>query len=127
MTEKVIVITTENEVSMRDLEVVNNSMLDGLQNIVGGYIEIVRPRGMESPLCFICDEEGLLKDKDINVFASFLYGTIDHGNPIVGDIVIMQEGYRCGEPDIVGIPDAACIEIYNQILDNFSFLKEADK
>lgn len=32
-----------------------------------------------------------------------LYGTDQHGSPIVGNFVIMKEGIRYGEPDIVGL------------------------
>ena len=54
----------------------------------------------------IVDEEGRLKDRQIlNLVGSVLYGTPEHGQPIVGDIVIMKDGYDNGEPDIVGLSD----------------------
>jgi len=39
MTEKVIVITTDNKIFIKELEIINGSMLEGLQQIVGGYIK----------------------------------------------------------------------------------------
>lgn len=64
--------------------------LEKAQEIVGGYVEVVHPR--HTPGCvFLCDEEGLLKNKPINRHGCFLYGTgeiTDH--PIVGDIIVFQ-------------------------------------
>ena len=62
-----------------------------LQNIVGGYIEIVRPRGLPWPFCMIVDEEGRLKRKAINEIGSALYQAGQHKEPIVGDIAIVKE------------------------------------
>lgn len=70
---------------------------------VGGYIEIVHPRGLPDPFVMIVNEEGLLMGLRINRTGCALYGTKEHGQPIVGDIVIMKEGWRDGEPDIVGL------------------------
>ena len=53
----------------------------------------------------IVNEEGLLKRLPINVVGSHLYETDKHGYPIVGNIVIMKEGLRNGEPDIIGLED----------------------
>lgn len=127
MTEKVIVITTENKISIRDIEVNDGSMLQGLWDAVGGFIEIVRPVGLEYPLVLLCDEEGLLKGKEINIVGSVLYGMHEHGNPIVGDIVVLQEGFRDGEPDIIGIPEDACRDVYNALKNNFAFLEGDDQ
>ncbi|MFR7743886.1 MAG: hypothetical protein ACLU3I_11795 [Acutalibacteraceae bacterium] len=38
--------------------------------------------------------------------ALIFYGTDQHGEPIVGNIVVMKDGYRNGEPDIVGLDDS---------------------
>ncbi len=55
-------------------------------------VEIVHPMGLESPRVLICDEEGLLKERPvINFLGSWLYETQRHGNPIVGDVLIMEE------------------------------------
>lgn len=70
---------------------------------VGGHIEIVHPVGLPYPLLMIVNEEGLLRGLDFNPIASVLYGMLDHGQPIVGNAVIMKEGYVDGEPDVVGL------------------------
>lgn len=125
MKEKVIAITTDNIISIEELEIINGSMLEGLQQIVGGYIEIVSPVNLDDPLRLVCNEEGLLKELPVNVVGSLLYGTLQHGYPIVGNIAILQEGWRDGEPDIVGIPDGIIEQIFSQFIEKFPILKEA--
>ncbi len=104
MTEKVVFVTTEGDVSTHDLEV-NGTLFDGLKELIGGWIEMVRPVGLKPPFVMIVDEDGLMKELDNNFFGSMLYGTIAHGHPIVGNIVIAKQGYRNGEPDILGLTD----------------------
>lgn len=125
MKEKVIVITTDNTISIKELEVKNGLILDGLQKIVGGFIENVRPMNLEDPLMFVCNEDGLLRELPVNLVGSLLYGTPQHGHPIVGDIAIVQQGWRDGEPDIVGIPDGIIEQIFSQFIEKFPILKEA--
>lgn len=69
------------------------------------WIEIVHPRYFNYPL--IVDEEGKLKPNRMNVIASAMYGTwlypsVEHGEPIVGDVLVVNEGLVDGEPDIIG-------------------------
>ncbi|MDL2287590.1 DUF3846 domain-containing protein [Eubacteriales bacterium OttesenSCG-928-G02] len=74
-----------------------------LQQGVGGWIEIVRPKWMPNGLLMIVDEEGMLKNSTRNLFASFLYGTQDHGHPIVGDVCFVSERWGDEGPDISDI------------------------
>ena len=55
--------------------------------------EIVRPKYLfKQPIVLCCDEEGGLKKKNyFNPIASYAYGFCEHGNPIVGDVLIMKE------------------------------------
>ncbi len=78
-----------------------------LREAIGGYIEVIHPRGLEPPMVMIGDEEALLKEKPhLNLFGSLLYGTMQHGHPICGTVVFMAEGFNeDGEPDIVGLTD----------------------
>ena len=56
------------------------------------YVEVVHPEGLPGPYLMIVDEEGLMKDRpSLNVIASYLYGTHKHGQPIVGNAVIVKE------------------------------------
>lgn len=69
---------------------------------VGGYIEIVHPRGLASPYVLVVNEEGMY-NLPVNMFGSLLYGIMAHGCPIYGNAVIMKEEFRNGEPDVVGL------------------------
>ena len=74
-----------------------------LSEAVSGHIEIGRPAGLPDPFIMIVNEEGLLLGLALNSIASILYGVMQHGQPIVGNVVIMKEGIVDGEPDIVGL------------------------
>ena len=69
------------------------SLLNYCYRAIGcDLIEIVHPKGLEEPYCMVVDDEGLLRDKPmLNIFASHLYGTHEHGQPIVGNALIMRE------------------------------------
>ena len=105
---KGIVFTTDEKMYVKDFE---NPLYQTVGEVVGGYIEIVNPRGLKDPFCFICNEEGLLKGLPINLIGSVWYGTLEHGHPIVGNIVVMKEGMTDDGPDIVGLTDAEIQQI----------------
>lgn len=98
---KGIVITTKNEMRVQEFsEPVHKSIGDA----VGGWIEIVRPVRLKRPYCMIVNEEGVLLKLPINSFGSFLYGMDYHGDPMLGDIVLLKEGINSdGEQDILGL------------------------
>ena len=63
--------------------------LEQLQKAVGGFIEQVHPRDpKQTPegVVFLCDEEGLLKNRMYNGLASVLVGS-----SIVGDLVVIDD------------------------------------
>lgn len=99
---KGVVVTTDKTVAVRDF---GQPLYKSVGEVVGGLIEIVRPRGLPRPYCMIVNDEGLLEGLPLNEFGSVLYGTQFHGSPIVGNIVIMQESSRNGDIDIVGLSD----------------------
>ena len=52
---------------------------------------LIDAKGLNEPYCMVVDEEGLLRDKPmLNIFASYLYGSHEHGQPIVGNALIMR-------------------------------------
>ena len=53
----------------------------------------------------LINEDGKITDLPINEVGSSLYGYESHGDPIVGDIVLMKEGLCNGEPDIIGLTE----------------------
>lgn len=107
---KGIVITTDGSVSVKDFE---KPLYKTVGAAVGGYIEIVHPRELPRPYLMIVNKAGLLQNLALNGIGSVLYGTPAHGQPIVGHIVIMKDGFVNGEPDIVGLDDK---EIHEMLL-----------
>lgn len=99
---KEIVVTTNNKATVREF---TSPLFESVGAAVGGFIEVVHPRGLPQPYCMVVNEEGLLRGLPHNAHGSLLYGTPEHGYPIVGDIVIMQEGWTDEGPDIVGLSD----------------------
>ncbi len=105
---KGIVITTKDEISIRDFaEPLNRTVGEA----VGGYIEIVKPVGLKQPFVMVVNADGIPLHMDVNALGSLLYGTLTHGHPIVGDIVIMQLGTVNWEPDLVGLEDQQAAEL----------------
>lgn len=99
---KGLAFDTENRLQFKDF---GEPLLDSLQKEVGGYIEVVHPKYLPEGLCMVVDDEGRLKDYPVNNIASVLYGTPEHGQPIVGNAVILREGFVDGERDFVSLTD----------------------
>lgn len=84
------------------------------------YIEHVYPRGLEEPYMMIVDENGLLQDRPAcNFYASWLYGTHMHGEPIVGDVLIMKRIMTEDGPDIGGLEKKEAEAIQRKAYDQF--------
>ena len=99
---KGLAIDTENRMQFKDF---SEPLLDSLQKEVGGYIEVVHPQYLPEGLCMVVDDEGRLKGSAVNNIASVLYGTPEHGQPIVGNAVILREGFVAGELDFMSLDD----------------------
>jgi len=66
------------------------------QEIVGGYIELVKATGSwDYNVVLVVDEEGKLKDKPVNKPITSVYGHSIYGGiwEIVGDVIIL-EGWK---------------------------------
>lgn len=111
---KGIVVTTSNTMYVKDFV---EPLYKSLGKEVGGYIEVVHPGELKAPLAMIVNEEGRLEGLPQNAFGSFLYGTPIHGEPIVGNIIILQEGFVNGERDIIGLDDDLARNMIDQISD----------
>lgn len=88
---RVLVITTENEISLRNVDNYKD-----MRKIVDGNIEAVYPTFaytnnlLLKDNCFVCDEEGWYHDREINQIATMLYNGLDlTSSPILGDIFIV--------------------------------------
>ena len=78
----------------------DRDMLRYLQQSVRGYIEVVYPQNLPKPFLMLVNEEGLLRNMDLNPAACWLYGSQDHGQPIVGPAVICKQIWTDDGPDI---------------------------
>ena len=78
---KGLVITTENKMQVREF---GEPAYENIGKAVGGWIEVVHPKGLPDPFCMVVNEEGLLHGLPLNLFGCILYDTVRHGNPIVG-------------------------------------------
>lgn len=121
---KVIVVTTDLEIRIEEF---SDPLYKTVGSAVGGYIEHVKPARLRHPYCMIVNEEGRLLDLPLNYVGSYFYGTDQHGEPIVGNIVIMKDGYRGGEPDIVGLNDVEAEQIKDVIIDLIEPLHQQPK
>lgn len=121
---KGIVVTTDLEIRIEEF---SDPLYKTVGSAVGGYIEHVKSARLRHPYCMIVNEEGRLLDLPLNYVGSYFYGTDQHGEPIVGNIVIMKDGYRGGEPDIVGLNDVEAEQIKDVIIDLIEPLHQQPK
>lgn len=121
---KGIVVTTDLEIRIEEF---SDPLYKTVGSAVGGYIEHVKPARLRHPYCMIVNEEGRLLDLPLNYVGSYFCGTDQHGEPIVGNIVIMKDGYRGGEPDIVGLNDVEAEQIKDVIIDLIEPLHQQPK
>lgn len=121
---KGVVVTTDPEIRIEEF---SDPLYKTVGSAVGGYIEHVKPARLRHPYCMIVNEEGRLLDLPLNYVGSYFYGTDQHGEPIVGNIVIMKDGYRGGEPDIVGLNDVEAEQIKDVIIDLIEPLHQQPK
>lgn len=99
---KGFVISTENKMQFKDF---NEPLLLSIGTEICGYIETVHPKYLPEGFCMVVNDEGLLRGLPLNRFASLLYGTPEHGQPIVGTAVILREGFVAGELDFMSLDD----------------------
>ena len=87
------------------LEIGNNLIDEAIRNDLGCSFEIVHPKGLSHSYNMLVDGEGVLKGLDINNVGSYLYGTHEHGVPIVGPIYIVRsiegEFFGLSEKDVL--------------------------
>lgn len=103
-------ISSDNNFRIIDFK---EPVLDSISKAIGGDTEQVWPRRLSRPYLMIVNGEGRLNHLPVNVAASYLYGTDQHGVPIVGDVVILRKTMAYGgkdwdslrEKDIAGLSD----------------------
>ena len=97
-----LVVNTKNEIRRVEYDPPH---YDVIKEAVGGWYEHVHPMGLDRPYSMMVNEEGLLLGLPMNRLGSELYGTPGHGQPIVGDVLFLKDGYDGGEPDVVGMTE----------------------
>ena len=95
-----LVVTVENEMYQVNYDAPH---YDVIREAVCGRYERVCPVGLERHFCWMVNEDGLLKGLPVNLVGSVLYGTFQHGHPIVGNAIFLKNGYYGGEHDVVGM------------------------
>ena len=86
-----LVVSTKNEIRRVEYDPPH---YDVIRKAVGGWYEHVHPMGLDRPYSMMVNEEGLLLGLPLNRLGSELYGTPKHGQPIVGDVVFLKDGYH---------------------------------
>ena len=117
---RVLVVPPSGPCEVKELE---NSLVE-LQQLVGGYIEIVAPMELRDRprIRMIVNEDFLNSDLPFNLFASYLYGYGSHLNPILGTAVFAYQGWVHGEPDLVSLPDVDLIYLRSLFSRSFPLL-----
>ena len=116
---KIIKITAGIPAKIKVLDCSDVINYQVLQELMGSYIEIVRPKGLESPFVMVIDEEERLKKKPINVIGSYFYGFQEHGEPIVGDVLLVKEIDTADGRDICGLSVDETFKLF-YIVDNLA-------
>lgn len=122
---KAVTITTDNIVSIVEVKSNGSPLYKQMNEAVGGHYENVYPRRLKEGFVMVVNEEGLLKDLPLNIIGSYLYESDKHGQPIVGNVIILKLGHFQGEPDVVGLTDDEANEIMNDLLKTVEKLKGA--
>lgn len=106
MIEKYILIHDGSDPAPELIEIDSDYLLDGMYKAIGcDCIEIVRVQtGLLLPhgVVLVADESGWYRNNSrVNKFATVWYRDV-----ICGNVILAAEGYRNGEPDLVGLDDA---------------------
>ncbi len=107
----VVVITTSGDIRIENVSARDLS-LDFLRNMVDGHIEVVHCTALSGTifedLRMIVDENGLYKEKPVNVLASALYS----GHVIVGDVVLTDYD-DLPVPDVYAMEFMTCSRLFS--------------
>lgn len=126
---KTIKITADNKISIVDVDFSSNR---AIMDAMGGPVEVVTTNELyeffKCPVLMMLDKNGY-KPKDVNGFcptanavASFLYGYVKTGIPVLGDVILAQPaGGRIENLEGVGELE----EKIQMLMQHFSFLETA--
>lgn len=115
---EIVRIGTDNTIGKREIQ----DVVRDLQDMVGGFFEIVRPQGMRTTdYVMIVNESGLMRGLPENRAGSSLYR-----HTIVGDIVIMPERFTSSGPDLVGFRPGEAETVIKAFLTQAPYLRRDD-
>ena len=108
---KTVKVTPDNIISIINVDF--DDFRD-LQKAVGGHFETVSTKTLyetfKMPMIMLVDEDGIMKQKEVNRLGSYFYDADRHGWPILGDVVFaiaagedIEAPDECGSSD--GIPE----------------------
>lgn len=111
---KHILIKTNNEFSVYESEY-DSLSFDECNKLINGWIEVVNIAREETDIfpyncAFIVDEEGLLKDLEINLFASWRTNRL-----IVGNVILTKGD---GKGDLIGFDENEMKNVMS-LIENF--------
>lgn len=114
---KTVKITTDNQIKIVDIPW---GISDWETAIEADCTELVRTKIMydlfREHIVMIVDESGAVKEKAVNLVASYLYGSQNHGYCIHGDVLLgLQEG-----PDTRPLENAELVKFF--LKENFPVL-----
>lgn len=89
---KLIEITTNDEINLIE----SRDVCEDAKKRLNGYIQIVRPSKMKIPYVMLVDDEGLIKDLELNAIGSVFYL-----GAIVGNVYIV----KIDQDDVIGLSD----------------------
>ncbi len=126
---KTLKITTDNKISIVDVDFKD---FRSIQQAVGGYVELVRTQKLldyfKTKVVMIVDEEGLVKNLPVNPMGCYFYftgrffDTNEHGNPIVGDVIL---GLLVGfDMHVTGLGDRDAEQWMEKMLKDFPVLQK---
>lgn len=113
-----LIVTTDDVISKVTFTDDNRSILDLLD---AELFEVVSLPGY-SHLVLLVDESGLINNKPLNRVGSFFYGYEIHGNPIVGDVVLI---WRDG-PDLVSMDEDELMIYKKELIKQFKLTEGVD-
>ena len=89
------------------------------QNLDCDTIDIVEAHGLVElklkDFCLVCDDEGIFNGGKVNGIASLLYGFMEHGQPLVGHVMVCKNKYTDDGIETVGMTDDDLKTLYTAI------------
>ena len=108
------IIKLNTDSSWEQANIKEDDLYKQVREIIGGWVEEVKPKRLPDPYVMLVDSDGRLKGLNFNPIASLVYGFAEHGTPIVGEVVIAKrvmtaDGY---EAKSLSFEDTKIIEKY---------------